>query len=847
MKKYLLFFALIGSVLTSCTNDKRAKTELTQVSTDFNHDWQFQLVDTTGNSANWKNVRLPHDWSVEASFDSINGEGATGYLPGGTGLYRKKFPLKLQENENAYILFDGVYNNSEVVLNGEKVGAHPYGYSPFYFNISPYLNSEKDSNLIEVKVDRTRYADSRWYTGSGIYRDVKLLVKNKLHIPVWGVFITTPKIDENRAEVSVAIDIQNDFSENKNAEIQIDIYDREGKKVNEQISAFSIVGNMKTSHQQSVSIENANLWSVENPYLYKAITSIVQDGKIIDQQERTFGVQSIRFDADEGFFLNGENMKIKGVCLHHDGGLVGAAVPDDVWRRRLAKLKEAGCNAIRISHNPGSQAFLDLCDEMGFLVQDEFFDEWDNPKDKRKNMNEQSVDYITRGYTEHFQEWAEKDLKNTVLAHRNHPSIIQWSIGNEIEWTYPRNADATGFFNNMGWQGNYFFSEPPFSVEQINEKLNTLPKGKYDIGETAHKLAKWTKELDTTRYVTANCILPSASHLSGYADALDVVGYSYRRVIYDYGHKNYPNKVIMGTENLPQWHEWKAVMERPFISGLFLWTGIDYMGESNGGWPKKGTQSGLLNQAGFEKTSYHMMKTLWNDAPHLHITTQSLEKSIYKLNGAGEPVEKKENGWEKALWFWHESNEYWNYDVNEPTVVEVYSNCEEVELFLNDASLGKKKLVDFNDHIYKWSVPFTEGELRAEGYIGGKKVDAIAQIKTAKEPYAVQLSVDKTELGANAYDVAHIVAQIVDEDGNPVRHINSEISFSISGDVKLLGVDNGSARNVQDFQSNKIVTDQGRALLIVQSNAQADKVTISAASEGLKTGEVTLKIIPADK
>ena len=846
MKNCLLCLTLIGYLLISCNNDNPSKNHLAQVSTDFNFDWQFQLVDTTGNTAEWKNVRLPHDWSVEASFDSINGEGATGYLPGGTGLYQKKFPLQLQPDEKAYILFDGVYNNSEVVLNGEKVGVHPYGYSPFYFDISSYLNSEKDSNLIEVKVDRTRYADSRWYTGSGIYRDVKLLVKNKLHIPIWGVFVTTPKIEEKTAEVSVSVQIKNDFPEDKKAELRTEIYNQEGQKVNDDTTPIETLGNSQTSALQSVSIENPVLWDVDNPYRYKAVTSILYDGKIIDQQETVFGVRSIRFDADEGFFLNGKNRKIKGVCLHHDGGLVGAAVPDDVWRRRLGKLKEAGCNAIRISHNPGSQAFLDLCDEMGFLVQDEFFDEWDNPKDKRKNMNEQSVDYITRGYTEHFQEWAEKDLKNTVLAHRNHPSIIQWSIGNEIEWTYPRNAEATGFFNNMGWQGNYFFSEPPYSVEQIKEKLNTLPKEKYDIGETAKKLAKWTRELDTTRYITANCILPSASHLSGYADVLDVVGYSYRRVIYDYGHKNYPNKVIMGTENLPQWHEWKAVMERPFISGLFLWTGIDYMGESNGGWPKKGTQSGLLNQAGFEKTSYHMMKTLWNDAPHLHITTQSLEKSIYKLNGAGEPVEKKENGWEKALWFWHETNEHWNYGANESTVVEVYSNCDEVELFLNDTSLGRKKLNNFADHIYKWSVPFAEGELKAEGYIDGKKVDAIAQVRTAKEPHAVQLSVDKSELSANAYDVAHIVAQIIDLDGNPVRHINSEISFSISGDVKLLGVDNGSARNVQDYQSTKIVTDKGRCLLVVQSNFDAGDVTISAESEGLKTGELILKI-KADK
>ncbi|MBU2946214.1 glycoside hydrolase family 2 TIM barrel-domain containing protein [Zobellia uliginosa] len=842
MKNYLLYFTLIGALLTSCNTKNQSKTELAQIKRDFNFDWQFKLMDTTGKTAEWKNVRLPHDWSVEASFDSINGEGATGYLPGGTGLYKKTFPLQLKPDEKAYVLFDGVYNNSEVILNGEKVGFHPYGYSPFYFDISSYLKSEKDSNLIEIKVDRTRYADSRWYTGSGIYRDIKLLVKNKLHIPIWGVFVTTPKIDDNRAEVSVSVEIENDFPKDKKVDVRTEIYNADGKKVSDKTINLAIAGNKNSKEQLSLTIEKPNLWKVDNPYLYKAFTSVVEDGKIIDQEETIFGVRSIRFDANEGFFLNGENMKIKGVCLHHDGGLVGAAVPDDVWRRRLTKLKVAGCNAIRMSHNPGSEAFLNLCDEMGFLVQDEFFDEWDNPKDKRKNMNEQSVDYVTRGYTEHFQEWAEKDLKNTILAHRNHPSIIQWSIGNEIEWTYPRNADATGFFNNMGWQGNYFFSEPPFTPEQIKEELKTLPKEKYDIGKTAQKLAKWTKELDTTRYVTANCILPSASHLSGYTDALDVVGYSYRRVIYDYGHKNYPNKVIMGTENLPQWHEWKAVMERPFISGLFLWTGIDYMGESNGGWPKKGTNSGLLNSAGFEKTSYHMMKTLWNDSPHLYITTQSLDKSIFKLNSLGEPVEKKKDAWKEALWFWHDTNEYWNYDANEPTVVEVYSNCDEVELFLNDTSLGRKKLDDFADRIYKWSVSFAAGELRAEGYIDGKKVDAAAQIKTAKDPHAVQLSVDKTELRANAYDAAHIIAQIVDIDGTPVKHLNSEITFTIDGDVQLLGVDNGSERNVQDFQSNKIVTDQGRALLILQSNLKADIVTISATSEGLKTGEVILRV-----
>ncbi|WP_237561765.1 glycoside hydrolase family 2 TIM barrel-domain containing protein [Flagellimonas algicola] len=808
------------------------------VHADFNFDWQFKLVDSLNAGNRWKDVRLPHDWSVEASFDSINGEGATGYLPGGTGIYRKKFPLELDETQTAYLLFDGVYNNATVSLNGKELGFHPYGYSPFYFDISSQLQAKRDSNLLEVKVDRTRYADSRWYTGSGIYRNVELLVKNKLHIPVWGVFVTTPKIDGNQAEVSVEIELRNNFLEDKNIEVLAEIFNPEGKKVASKSIAATILANNSNKIQQNLTLSNPLLWSVDTPYLYKMTTSIIEKGETIDQNETIFGIRSIRFDVDEGFFLNDKNLKIKGVCLHHDAGLVGAAVPKGVWKRRLKKLKEAGCNAIRISHNPGSQEFLDLCDEMGFLVQDEFFDEWDNPKDKRKNMNEQSVDYITRGYTEHFQEWAENDLKNTVLAHRNHPSIIQWSIGNEIEWTYPRNGDATGFFNNMHWSGNYFWSLPPYPPEKVKEQLAKLPKGKYDIGETAQKLADWTRELDSSRYIIANCILPTASHESGYTDALDMVGYSYRRVLYDYGHEKYPDKPIMGTENLGQWHEWKAVMERPFISGTFLWTGIDYMGESNGAWPKKGTSSGLLDLAGFEKPSYHMFKSLWNEEPHIYLATQTADNSIYKIDATGNPVAENPKAWEQALWGWHRVNEHWKYKDKEMVIVEVYSNLHEIELFLNDLSLGIKKLSDFDDRIYKWAVPFESGILLAKGKKNGKTFET--KLTTASEPIAIELSIDKTELSANGYDVAHVIAQLVDAHGNKVTTEDQKLSFSIEGEIKVLGVDTGSASNVQDYQSNKIKTDKGRCLLLLQSTKEASEITIGASSENLASNTISI-------
>ncbi len=838
IKQFWICFLGIALFGISCENkEDNANAKLALF--DFNNDWKFKLNDSSATDGIWRDVKLPHDWSVESSFDSIKGEGATGYLPGGVGLYKKEFPLKLDTDQTAYLLFDGVYNNAIVSLNEQELGFHPYGYSPFYFDISSQLRTDDTANLLKVKVDRTRYADSRWYTGSGIYRNVKLLIKNKLHIPVWGVFVTTPKVDTEIAKVVVEVNVKNNFLEDKDFELVTDIFDSKDQQVSLKSSIANINGSSETLVTQEFIIENPILWDVENPHLYKAITSIKQKGNILDKIETPFGVRSFRFDSKEGFFLNGKNRKIKGVCLHHDGGLVGAAVPKGVWKRRLEKLKDAGCNAIRISHNPGSQEFLDLCDEMGFLVQDEFFDEWDKPKDKRKNMNEQSVDYITRGYTEHFQDWAEQDLKNTVLSHRNHPSIIQWSIGNEIEWTYPRNGDATGFFNNMHWSGNYFWSTPPNPPEKIKKQLESLPKAKYDIGETAKKLANWTRELDTTRYIIANCILPSASHESGYTDALDMVGYSYRRVLYDYGHENYPDKPIMGTENLGQWHEWKAVLERPFISGTFLWTGIDYLGESNGGWPKKGTGSGLLDLAGFEKPAYHMFKSLWNEEPHIYLATQTKEKSIYKIDASGNPVEKIPGAWKKALWGWHTVNEHWNYDENNTIIAEVYSNCEEVELFLNEESLGKKKLSAFEDRIYKWAVPYSSGVLLARGVKNGNLVET--KLTTTLDPYGIALSVDKSKLHTDGYDVAHIMAQLVDSNGYPVKTENKKITFNTDGDVRILGVDTGSTQNVQDYQSNEIITESGRCLLIVQSTSIKGKIRITATAENLKSETIEIQ------
>ncbi|WNH11942.1 glycoside hydrolase family 2 TIM barrel-domain containing protein [Thalassobellus suaedae] len=846
MRKFQILFLAFITCLGCNHSDAQKKSSQ---KTDFNLNWNFYLSQENEAIASipdnqYKTVNLPHDWIIEQAFDStlVNDAHATGYLPSkGYGYYKKSFDLKVSENEVVYILFDGIYNNSEVYINGIKLGFHPYGYSPFYYDLTPHLNKNGKNNIVSVKIDHTRYADSRWYTGAGIYRNVKLITANKLHVPVWGTFVTTPKVSKAIATVQLDIKVNNDFSSEEAISVKTQIFDADNNNVAQTTNTLKINGNTSKEIQQNIEIENPKLWDITNPNLYKAVTSIIKNDEVVDTHQTNFGIRTIKFDADTGFFLNGVNMKIKGVCLHHDGGLVGAAVPKGVWKRRLQILKDGGTNAIRVSHNPASTQFLDLCDEMGLLVQDELFDEWDNPKDKRFNQNEsKSTDYITRGYGEHFQEWAQKDLKNVILSHRNHPSIFQWSIGNEIEWTYPRNAAATGFFNNMDWKGNYFWSEPPHTTEEIKRQLETLPKGKYDIGETAQKLSKWVKELDTTRPVTANLILPSASHLSGYTDALDVVGYSYRRVLYDYGHENYPDKPIMGTENLAQYHEWKAIMERPFISGTFLWTGIDYMGEIRDPWPVRVQPSGLLDTAGFKKGSYYMMQSLWTDAPMIHIATQNIEKSLNKIDESGTIVAKDPKKWEHSLWEWQDVNAHWNYNENDMISVEIYSNCDEIELFLNDKSLGKKRLSDFEDHIYKWGVPFKAGKLVAKGIKDGQKI--IYEITTARKAAKIKLTCEEKTIEANHYDVAHITMQLTDGDGNPVKTDDRLITFEIKGSAKILGVDNGWKKSVETFQSNKSTTHNGKTLLIIQASDTPEDITITASAEGIEKQNITISI-----
>lgn len=794
----------------------------------FNQNWQFQLNETPQESA-WEEIQLPHDWSIKQDFNP-ECDGATGYLPGGIGWYRKSFDNPLSHSQRkAFLVFDGIYNHATIRLNQQELHYQAYGYSPFVLDITDYLQA---NNQLEIQVDRRRYIDSRWYTGSGIYRNVELITTQDIYIPIWENQLRSTVIDANTALIQQSLQLQNDQPENVALKIETNIFWENNLVANEQQQVTLAQG----SHSVilDIPLNTPKLWSPSSPSLYQVQTRVYQGNTIVDEVQTSIGIRDFHFCADTGFYLNGQSMKIKGVCLHHDGGLVGAAVPREVWVRRLTKLKKAGVNAIRIAHNPASVELLELCDQLGFLVQDEFFDEWDYPKDKRLNMGNQHDDFESQGYSFDFQINAERDLKNTLKSHFNHPCIFMWSIGNEIEWTYPRNVQATGFFDAK-WDGNYFWSLPPHTPQEIKQALTDLPQHQYDIGQTANKLAQWVKELDTTRPVTANCILPSASYLSGYADALDVIGFSYRRVVYDYGHENYPNLPIIGNENLPQWHEWKAVLDRPHVAGLFLWTGINYMGESHNQWPTRTTNSGLLDAAGFEKQSYYLFQSLWTEQPMVHISTQQASKTDFVLDPSTFSAKATDpDAWKQALWVWEERHQHWNYSQDEWIIVEVLSNCEQVELWLNDRCIGQQSLLEQEDRFFRWALPYHSGQLIAKGINEGQIVTQ-EFISTSNEATQVQI-LDESTHNSN---LKQLIIQLADQDNNPVRHQERNIKLSTTCG-KIIGVDNGSASSTQPHKihtskEQSITTHQGRVLVIIEMEATHSNLELIVELDGIKT------------
>ncbi|MFI3248594.1 MAG: glycoside hydrolase family 2 TIM barrel-domain containing protein [Rikenellaceae bacterium] len=841
MRRLLL---LLGTLLAICTTQCYRECDAMD---DINQGWSFMMGDMDSqyyqpecDSSSWDLVDIPHDWSIIDGYTQEHTAGSNGFLPGGVGWYRKSLNIpESMYGKNIAIRFEAIYNNSQVWINGHDLGNFPNGYLDFEYDLTPYIT--KGENIITVRVDRRAYADARWYVGGGIYRPVHIIVREDLYIPTHGVMITTPSVTAEQATVNVVSEVQSVATTDQEITIE-QVVTYQGAEVTSTTSTKSVKAGERLSIEDKLTVPSPKLWSMESPNIYELQTTLLQDGAVIAQSAENFGIKTMSFDPERGFILNGKSEKIKGVNLHHDLGCVGVALHDQVLYRRLKKLQDMGVNAIRTAHNPHSESMMAMCDTMGLLVMNEFIDEWRVWKTKWIIQRSKSniADSLEVGYSAHFDEIAERDLKNFIRRDYNHPSIILWSIGNEIEWTYPYYFASS--IDRQGYTGLVFTGQPEKNRELTAKRFAELSGGKDELAETAHLLAKWVKEVDTTRPVTSGVVIPSVARVSGYTDALDVIGYNYKDTYYETDFGIYPDKAIFGSENVGQYYEWRAVMDKPYISGIFLWTGVDYIGE-NGPWPAKCGSYSLFDVAGLKSPRGHFFETLWLDTPKTHIVTTPASMSEFKLQADGSflNVPRKDP---LRKWMWFETFDKWKYENGEEIVVQIYTNAPKVELKLNGESLGVKSRADFaEENIILWQIPYQKGELTAIGVDENGKEFSKHTLKTYEERSQLACSsYEGTKIKSDGVGLAHIEVELQDANGTLVSGEDEQITITCDSKSRILGVDNGSETFVGDHQADNIVTHNGRALVIIQPlrGASGDsKITLSTKSGVTK--EINLK------
>ncbi len=804
--KRLLISLFLLSFITTVSNAQEVReTKL------FNAAWKFNLGDINAakepgyDDSKWHPLNLPHDWSIELDFDKKYAS-STAYLPGGIGWYRKSFDVPTSYKDKVVsIIFDGVYNNSEVWINGHYLGKRPFGYISFIYDLSPFLLIGQ-KNVISVRVDRTKYADTRWYSGSGIYRNVWLTATSKLHVVNWGTNITTPFVSDTSAKILVVTNIKNELQSKATVIVKLTLLDSKQKQVASSENKIIVPDTLTQVHQE-LNLKNPQLWDIDKPYMYSLKTSVWANGALVDETNEPLGIRSIAFDKNRGFFLNGKIIKLKGVCVHQDGGCVGTAVPLKIWKIRLEKLKIVGCNAIRTSHNPVAPEFLDLCDQMGFVVMDEAFDEWEYPKRKWFNgWNNTIAGYD--GYSQYFNEWGERDLYDLVERDKNHPSIIMWSIGNEIDYANDPYADKEDH--------NYDFSKPdPARMIGIARKLKNV-----------------VKSVDTSRPVTMAFADIKNSNIIGLPDVLDITGYNYTESLYEPNHQTYPNRIIYGSENPHNYAGWLATKKNDYICSQFLWTGIDYLGEA-GKFPLRSAYSGLLDLTNNEKPIYYWRQSMWSEKPMLSLAARKKKLSD---NLEADPMGK-------MAWFLSAVEEklHWNYQRGDSVLVIAYSNGDEVELFVNNKSFGKKKYNEANSCFW-WYVPYEAGQVKAVAKKKDNK-ELTAVLNTVYEPQALLLTADSKEISATQKDAVMIEAKLLDKNMNCSYLAKNKIEFEVSGEGKLIGTDNGDASCLDNFKLPWRNAYEGRCIAVIQSTGNSGKIVIKAKSENLpeSTIEITAK------
>ncbi len=797
----------------------------------FDFRWRFHLGEAAGaeaaafDDASWRPVDLPHDWSIEGPYDqNAPAGGSGGYLPTGIGFYRKTFSLpESARNDLVAVRFDGVYQHSTVWVNGHEAGYRPYGYSSFEYEITPYVTYGSAPNVITVRVDNSQQPNSRWYSGSGIFRHTWLITSDRLAIAPLGVGLTTPTVSQESAVVNVSVRLHNGRDTAQQLEVRSTILDDSpegpaavpsGPLAAQPTSTVSCalgVGEDKET-SAALTIPAPRLWSPDAPSLYRVRTDVLSSGQVVDSVDTTLGIRSAVFDVDRGLLINGQPYKMRGMCVHNDGGAVGAAIPDALLRHRLSLLKEMGCNAIRCSHNPMAPEFYDICDRLGILVMDESFDEWTIRKPQLKF-----------GYSDVFADWYERDVTDLVRRDRNHPCVVIWNAGNEI-----------------GEQGS--------------------PGGP----EVLRKLIAVFHREDPTRPVTAamdNIFNQNGPAPEAFTSQLDVVGYNYvdrwgtrRETQYADDRHLHPTRRFVGTEETgvaqlrgaypfgsllddndsddhlqlglgpegPLYVAatiraaalWKFVAVHDYVTGQFIWTGFDYLGEAR--WPHKAASFGPLDTCGFKKDSFYFYQSLWVKSPVLHLLP------------------------------------HWNWAGHEGSVVPVvaYTNCAAVELFLNGKSLGvqakdfpslgvegawntypqPKVEATTADLQLVWDVPYAAGTLTAVGYDRHGSVVAHAEVRTAHQAAALEIAADHVALAAGQRDVASLEVRAVDADGTLAPAADNAITFEVTGPARIIGVDNGDPQSHASYQGNLRALFNGMALALVESTPEGGSVQVTARS-----------------
>lgn len=741
--------------------------------------WRTELDDSA-----WKKLNVPHDWSIEGPFDEKAPTlGSGGFLPSGVAWYRKHFNPGKDLTKRVFVEFDGVMANAEVWINNFYLGKRPYGYSSFGYDLSDHLNFGKD-NVIVVKTDTSQQPASRWYTGAGIYRHVRLVITDGVHIEKWATFITTPKVSSEQATVNIASKALNAYIKPRDISFDVKLYDDRGRLIGSKTTQRTTVTERDAADLNvDIAVRTPRLWSIETPVLYRAVVSVVSGGKVIDTETTNFGIRSFEFVPATGFWLNGKNFKIKGACLHHDGSAFGAAVPLAVWERRLNELRKLGVNAIRTAHNPPAPDFLDLTDRMGFLVMDETFDQW--------TLGKNPFDYHLA-----FNEWAKIDTRDMVLRDRNHPSVIIYSAGNEIR---DNHADQ--------------------------EKAKATLKGMVDVFH----------EFDPTRPVTQALFRPNIEgandYNNGLAEILDVVGQNYREKEILAAYKQKPTRKIIGTENAHDLNQWIAMRDNPEYSGQFIWAGIDYLGES-AAWPNYAYGKGLLDRTATPRPVGFQRQSWWSDKPMVYIARRVAPAVASPTDPGYEVAEQKRT---QTLFSDWTPKELGPHQEN----AEIYSNCDEVELFLNGKSLGSKPKPK-DDSPRNWKVNFEAGTIKAVGRNGGKVV-AEFELKTAGKPAKIVLTTDKSRIANDWNDVAFVSATVVDANGVLAPAANDLISFSVTGSGVIAAVDSADNADHDPFQAKKRRAFQGTCFALVKGN-RVGQVVVTASAPGLVGSKINIGV-----